>query len=132
MHPTRTRRVGLAASLFTALAVAGAGPPPAARPVTYPIPAMGTYVHVTVMTSDSAASFADASAAPAQIRLVGSLMTNWTSTSEVARINRVADSAATTVQPPGAGVDTIWVKVALKERFTLEPSASSLFVVRYY
>ena len=33
---------------------------------------------------------------------------------------------------PGAGVDTVWVESALKERFTLEPSASSLFVVRYY
>jgi len=60
---------------------------------------MGTYVNVTLVTADSAASAADARAAHQAIRLVDSLMSNWTSTSEVARINRVADSVTTRVQP---------------------------------
>ena len=33
---------------------------------------------------------------------------------------------------PGAGVDTVWVEAPLRERFSLEPAASSLFVVRYF
>jgi thiamine biosynthesis lipoprotein len=77
------------------LAAAGA----AERSVPYPIQAMGTYVNVTLVTADSAASAADAAAAHAAIRLVDSLMSNWTTTSEVARINRVADSVTTRVQP---------------------------------
>jgi thiamine biosynthesis lipoprotein len=66
--------------------------------------AMGTYVNVTLVTSDSAASFAEASAAQAQVRLVDSLMSNWSTTSEVARINRTADSVATLVEPHVADV----------------------------
>jgi thiamine biosynthesis lipoprotein len=69
------------------------------RPVTYPLHAMGTYVNVTVVTGDSAATFAYANAAHWQVRRVDSLMSNWTTTSEVARINRIADSVATPVQP---------------------------------
>ena len=61
-----------------------------------------------------------------------SLMSNWTATSVVSRTNRVADSASTTVQPLVAGVDTVWVESALKQRFTLEQRSSSLFVVSHY
>lgn len=74
------------------------------RSVPYPIHAMGTYVNVTLVTSDSAASAADAAAAHRAIQLVDSLMSNWTTTSEVARINRVADSVTTHVQPLVADV----------------------------
>ena len=104
MHPTRIRTAGLTAAFTLAFAVIGAAPTPPPRPVTYPIHAMGTYVNVTLVTSDSIASFADAAAAHAQVRLVDSLMSNWTTTSEVARINRVADSVATPVQPLVADV----------------------------
>jgi thiamine biosynthesis lipoprotein len=104
MHPTRARRLGLPAVYLAALAALGAAPATAPRPVTYAIHAMGTYVNVTVVTSDSTATFADASAAHEEIRLVDSLMSNWTTTSEVARINRVADSVATPVQPLVADV----------------------------
>ena len=41
------------------------------------------------------------------------------------------DFAAILVQP-GTGVDTVWVESSLKDRFILEPEASSLFVVRYF
>src|SRR5262245_5868512 len=72
---------------------------PRERSVTFPIHAMGTYVNVTLVTADSAAAAGDAAAAHRAVRLVDSLMSNWTTTSEVARINRVADSVTTTVQP---------------------------------
>jgi len=77
---------------------------PRERSVTYPIHAMGTYVNVTLVTDDSAASAVDAAAAHGAIQRVDSLMSNWTTTSEVARINRVADSVTTTVQPLVADV----------------------------
>jgi thiamine biosynthesis lipoprotein len=65
---------------------------------------MGTYVNVTLVTADSVAGAADAAAAHQAIRLADSLMSNWTTTSEVARINRVADSVTTPVQPLVADV----------------------------
>jgi len=99
--PRGARRAGLAALLAIPILVAAGAPE---RSVRYPIHAMGTYVNVTLVTSDSAASAADAAAAHAAIQLVDSLMSNWTTTSEVARINRVADSVTTHVQPLVADV----------------------------
>jgi thiamine biosynthesis lipoprotein len=99
--PRQARRAGLAALLAIPI-LAAAGAPE--RSVRYPIHAMGTYVNVTLVTADSAASVADAAAAHAAIQLVDSLMSNWTTTSEVARINRVADSVTTHVQPLVADV----------------------------
>lgn len=69
------------------------------RSVSFPIRAMGTYVNVTIVTADSAGALADAQAAQAAVRSVDSLMSNWTTTSEVARVNRVADSVTTSVEP---------------------------------
>ena len=94
--PTRMPHAGLAALLAIPVLAAAVAPE---RSVPYPIRAMGTYVNVTLVTSDSAASARDAAAAHQAIRLVDSLMSNWTTTSEVARINRVADSVTTRVQP---------------------------------
>ena len=94
--PRRRRLAGPALALALPLLTAATAPE---RSVPYPIHAMGTYVNVTLVTRDSAASAADAAAAHGAIRLVDSLMSNWTSTSEVARINRVADSVTTGVQP---------------------------------
>jgi thiamine biosynthesis lipoprotein ApbE len=85
------------AALIAVPFLAASGAP--GRSVTYPLRAMGTYVNVTLVTPDSMAGAADAGAAHRAIRLVDSLMSNWTTTSEVARINRVADSATTRVQP---------------------------------
>jgi thiamine biosynthesis lipoprotein len=97
----RARRAPLAALLAIPVLAAATAPE---RSVPYPIHAMGTYVNVTLVTSDSAASTADAAAAHRAVRLVDSLMSNWTTTSEVARINRVADSTTTHVQPLVADV----------------------------
>jgi thiamine biosynthesis lipoprotein len=99
--PRRARRAGLAVLLAIPILTAAGAPE---RSVRYPIHAMGTYVNVTLVTPDSAASAADAAAAHAAIQLVDSLMSNWTTTSEVARINRVADSVTTHVQPLVADV----------------------------
>lgn len=65
---------------------------------------MGTYVNVTIVTADSAATAPRARSALATLRLVDSLMSNWTRTSEVARVNRVAASGATLVHPRVARV----------------------------
>ncbi len=91
--------VFLRLSLLVAIAGCLAAATPAPRSVSYPLRAMGTYVNVTIVTSDSATSLADARSAHAAVRLVDSLMSNWTTTSEVARVNGVADSIATTVEP---------------------------------
>lgn len=103
MRPVRLRaalaRFAMLAPTFALVAAA-----PAPRPVSYPVRAMGTYVNVTLVTPDSAGSLADARAAHAAVRLVDSLMSNWTTTSEVARVNRVADSVATPVEPHVATV----------------------------
>lgn len=92
----------LAAAVLALLATADATRP--ARSVSYPIRAMGTYVNVTIVTADSAGSLEAALAAHRAVRLVDSLMSNWTTTSEVARINRLADSVMTAVQPLVADV----------------------------
>jgi thiamine biosynthesis lipoprotein len=95
--PRRSRGSWTLLALLGAPLLAAAGT--SERSVPYPIHAMGTYVNVTLVTADSAASAADAAAAHGAIREVDSLMSNWTTTSEVARINRVADSVTTHVQP---------------------------------
>lgn len=93
MRQPLIRITGVAA----ALALVAAGPAP--RSVSYPVRAMGTYVNVTLVTPDSTAALEQARAAHAAVRLVDSLMSNWTTTSEIARLNRVADSIATPVEP---------------------------------
>ena len=74
------------------------------RSVTYAAETMGTYVNVIVVTPDSARTAPAAGKALAVFGRVDSLMSNWTTTSEVARVNRVAASAATPVEPEVAGV----------------------------
>jgi thiamine biosynthesis lipoprotein len=102
-RPARTAALLAAIATLAALAPLAAAPPPR-RSVTYPLHAMGTYVHVTIVTADSLAALPAARAAHAAVRLVDSLMSNWTTTSEVARLNRVADSVETTVEPHVAEV----------------------------
>jgi len=65
---------------------------------------MGTYSRVTIATTDSAASAPAAAAAQARIARVDSLMSNWTTTSEVARLNREAANGPTRVEPEVAAV----------------------------
>ena len=65
---------------------------------------MGTYANVVLVTADSAAGYAAARSALAALHRVDSLMSNWTTTSEVARINREAAAGVTPVQPEVAQV----------------------------
>jgi thiamine biosynthesis lipoprotein len=76
----------------------------ARRSVTYATRTMGTYANVTLVTADSAADAPRARAAHAVLWRIDSLMSNWTTTSEVARINRVAGREATTIDPEVATV----------------------------
>lgn len=84
-----------------ALRVSAQGAP---RAVTYPTRTMGTYANVTVITPDSLATLPLARIAHGSLHRVDSLMSNWTTTSEVARINREAGTSTVTVEPEVARV----------------------------
>jgi thiamine biosynthesis lipoprotein len=75
-----------------------------ARAVSYSTKTMGTYAGVILVTADSAASAPHAQAAHATFARVDSLMSNWMTTSEVARLNREAAAGATGVHPEVAVV----------------------------
>jgi len=72
--------------------------------VSYDTRTMGTYASIVVVTSDSVRTAAVATRAMAEFWRIDSLMSNWTATSEVARVNRVAARAATPVEPEVARV----------------------------
>src|SRR5262245_42360290 len=107
------------AALLAAIALGGVGPshdtggasatggapsPGERRSVAWVTRTMGTYVRVTVVTADSAAAEPKARIAQAAFRRIDSLMTNWTTTSEVARLNREAATSPTVVDPEVARV----------------------------
>jgi len=94
--------VTMPAPAGTAAPATGGSPvsaPGGRRPVSWTARTMGTYVRVTLATDDSSAAESDAVRALGVFRRVDSLMTNWTTTSEVARLNREAISAGTRVHP---------------------------------
>jgi thiamine biosynthesis lipoprotein len=90
--------------VMAVLACALLGTAAVPRSVTYPGRTMGTYVNVTLVTADSAAMAPLAARTLAVFRRVDSLMSNWTTTSEVARLNRDAGSGPVTVEPEVARV----------------------------
>jgi thiamine biosynthesis lipoprotein len=65
---------------------------------------MGTYANVTIVTADSVASLPAARRAHAALSRVDSLMSNWTETSEVARVNRELSKGPVTLEPETAVV----------------------------
>lgn len=75
-----------------------------ARPVSYGMRTMGTWGRVVLVAPDSAAAEPVARRALAAFARVDSLMSNWTRTSEVARINRDAGAGPTGVHPEVAAV----------------------------
>lgn len=82
-----------------------AGIPAAVRhSVTTSMRVMGSYANVIVVTADSAKSAPAVRAAQSVFLRVDSLMSNWTTTSEIARLNRVAGTKRTRVEPEVAGV----------------------------
>jgi len=100
MHRSIARR----ATLALALGLFGAAAWAATRPLAYPLQVMGTYANVTIVSSDTSAAGRAARAAHRALQRVDSLMSNWTTVSEVARINRVAAAGSTVVQPEVARV----------------------------
>jgi FAD:protein FMN transferase len=105
-----TRGRGLLLALALAgLASGASAPDPAApgappRPVTWATQTMGTYANLVVITPDSAAMAPVVARAFGAFHRVDSLMSNWTTTSEVARINRVAAAGPTVMEPEVAEV----------------------------
>jgi thiamine biosynthesis lipoprotein len=65
---------------------------------------MGTYANVTIVTADSVTAAPLAHLAQGVLARVDSLMSNWTTTSEVARLNRECGAATVHVQPEVARV----------------------------
>ncbi len=82
-------------------------PAPGARPVVFRTRTMGAWASLTLVTPDSAAVADLARGALLSFHHTDSLMTNWTETSEVARINRGAGAGALTVDPEVATVLTL-------------------------
>ena len=86
---------------------------------------MGTYANIVIVTADSVASLPAAHHAATELARIDSLMSNWTTTSEVARVNRVAASAPTALQPEVATViDTslrVWRESDGAFDITVEP-----------
>jgi thiamine biosynthesis lipoprotein len=95
------------------------------RSVTYSTRTMGTYANIVIVTADSVASLPAAHHAATELARIDSLMSNWTTTSEVARVNRVAASAPTALQPEVATViDTslrVWRESDGAFDITVEP-----------
>ena len=101
-HPRRLARRFLAALLAATVIAACAGA--ASRPLPYPLRVMGTYANLQIVAADTAAAGRAARAAHRALQRVDSLMSNWTTTSEVARLNRVAARETALVQPEVADV----------------------------
>lgn len=87
--------------LLTVLLSAAAAPTPAA---VHRVRTMGTSAQVHIVHEDSLATVVPAGAAIRALQRVDSLMSNWTETSEVARINREAAQREVAVQPEVARV----------------------------
>jgi len=100
-----TRRLLFSFAVFLlGLPAAAASADPAQRPVVFRTQTMGTWATLTIVTADSASVADLAYRSLVALHGVDSLMSNWTTTSEVARINREAAAAPVTVQPEVAGV----------------------------
>jgi thiamine biosynthesis lipoprotein len=72
---------------------------------------MGTYVRLVLVTADSAASAPLARDVLGVFTRIDSLMSNWTTTSEVARLNREAGHGPTVVEPEVARVIAVSLDV---------------------
>lgn len=77
---------------------------PDRRAVAFRTRTMGAWASLTLVTGDSAAVAGLARASLLSLHRTDSLMTNWTATSEVARLNRLAGGGSTVVEPEVAAV----------------------------
>jgi thiamine biosynthesis lipoprotein len=76
----------------------------APRPVVFRTETMGTWASLTLVTADSSGVADLAYRSLLALHRVDSLMSNWTTTSDVARINREATTTTTSVHPDVADV----------------------------
>ncbi len=86
-------------SAGVAPAPADAGMPAVIQKYRFETMTMGTYASVTIVAPDSAWAADAAHEAHAALWAVDSLMSNWTDTSEIARINRELGPSAIPVEP---------------------------------
>ena len=110
-----------ATAVFPARTVLSNEPP---RVVAYSTRTMGTYANIALVTADSAASAPTAAIAQAALQRADSLMSNWTTTSEVARINREAFAGTTVQQEVAAVIDAalrLWQDSDKAFDITVEP-----------
>jgi thiamine biosynthesis lipoprotein len=87
---------------------------------------MGTWATLTIVTSDSASVADLAYDALTVLHRVDSLMSNWTNTSEVARINREAAANEIVVQPEVADVIAFGQQVAQESGGTFDITVEPL------
>lgn len=105
--PTRARQVlllGACLCVFVAALHEPARSQEEHRPVIFRTQTMGTWATLTLVTADSAAAVDVAYESLVILHSVDSLMSNWTETSEVARINREAAFHDVEVHPDVAEV----------------------------
>jgi len=92
--------MGIRASILVLVLLAGTAiAQPQVRPVTFRTQTMGTWASLTLVTPDSAAVAGLAHRSLLALHRVDSLMSNWTTTSEVARLNRESYDVAGPVDP---------------------------------
>lgn len=96
--------VGLLAGLWVLVAAVASGTDRSERRWSFTTTTMGTRATVTLIGGDSLSAAGKAWAASRDFARVDSLMSNWSRTSEVARINRMADSSEVIVHPEVASV----------------------------
>ncbi len=96
-----------------------------ARPVVFRTQTMGTWASLTMVTADSAAVADLALESLLALHRVDSLMSNWTQSSDVARINREAGRGPTTVHPEVADVIGTALRISRESQgafdITVEP-----------
>jgi thiamine biosynthesis lipoprotein len=92
----------LIATFLVAAANSAHSAPP--RPVVFRTQTMGTWATLTIVTADSVSVADLAYQSLLELHRVDSLMSNWTTTSEVARINRGAARGDVAVHPEVASV----------------------------
>jgi FAD:protein FMN transferase len=94
----------LLAVVAATVAVGADAGAPDRRAVAFRTRTMGSWASLTLVTGDSAAVAGLARASLLSLHHTDSLMTNWTATSEVARLNRLAGGGSTVVEPEVAAV----------------------------
>jgi thiamine biosynthesis lipoprotein len=123
MIVTTLRIISLTAILLSAVASPKAQL--SGRAITFRTQTMGTWGSLTIVSSDSAATAPLAYQSLQALHHVDSLMSNWTSTSEIARINREARHGPIPIHPEVVDVLEVAYDVAVRSHgafdITVEP-----------